>query len=63
MLVKRKPDYEYDENGVNFRIYYREDKVIVKAKHGEHMVIQYANELKDAIKKSKERLHKMKAPQ
>lgn len=61
MIIKGKPDYEFDEKGINFRLYYREEKVIVKAKQGEYMVIQYANDLENAIKQAKERLHNLKA--
>jgi hypothetical protein len=38
MIVKGKTDYEFEEDRINFRIYYREDKVIVKAKQGNYML-------------------------
>lgn len=39
MFAKGKPDYEYEEKGVNYRVYYLEDKVVIKAKQGDFMVI------------------------
>jgi hypothetical protein len=62
MIIKEKPDREFNKKGINFRIYYRENKVIVKAKQDYYMVIQYADDLDVAIENSKIRLHKLKTP-
>lgn len=60
MIIRSKPDYQFNEGDINFRVFYIEKKVVVKAKCLPHMVIQYSDNLSDAIDKSKIRMNNLK---
>jgi putative lipase involved disintegration of autophagic bodies len=62
LIIKSGPDYVFDEDGINFRVFYVDKKIVVKAKALPHMVIQYGDTLSDTVNKAKKRLHRMKAP-